>query len=1212
MSNSRSPAERSPAARSPAASNLAASNEAAIDSLLKQPDFSLGGSVLTMNPAMESISMMGHAYHAPGEDEEDEDWTRRAWELFSRTAKRGVLDIEQFVAWAAELNVECDPALVQRILPEDQHRSITFDNAIKTLEIVPTFGQTDEVADDGNESSEGTTKLGFFEYVWRVWLCGEKEEGQNYSLAVQCHLSPRFWLLFNAALVFILISAAIITLISFLWLDNARSRDRTTLKQFQETLAFIMRTVAATSLDISGRDLQDQVVTLSRWMERLWVLQLEESRGKLLAEMSQNIVFLNNEVTTFIDLDVSEMSERMLRYANVIDGQALGIPLIVAMVKKWIARSPHWDVVVYNNGLNFTQWSSINSTVAASNFFHTRCYRELQSQRSGMDRRAIGLDGRNESVLLWRSFFSEGAGVCMSLSRNAQRLFGRHKVIDTINDINRQTFERPAIEFSSVRPELMVAANTMVNVNGLDVRQFSILTRKKFYVPICSNPGDVANCMAFEDVLFDCYNSSNIGGGCSTPRVEHRVYYTTDPVQTVLVYLPSIDAVVAQSVLVSSIRQDFKDRMIRIVEDINANLDSTIEIVWAARNQVGKIIPQVTSFRFAQDCYVECKRIPESVNGIVNTFLTQDRGFALYPDYRPAPIMGAFSYLQQDLDMVLAVERDVTELRQLKLQEIAASVDAMNRNFEDNTEVTLFRQQGMPVSATFDPFEPCADNAICTYGGELGILARTDCPDCLRQPTNLPLTVEYVNALRFPQRCPTCNMSNSVQPTANNEIAITAFQNPTTQSAQYSTDHTDYGETQVTYFVTFLSRFSTFLQVKRDIQETEQPVVQSISILVVIACCLVFAGVIGLVILSRRTLNRIEEEWRTYKDSIEAEKQKFDEMIREIVPASVLSRFRRGQRAVAEAHTSVSYAYIDICGFSERMKGRGAREVVRTSAYYFILYDAVATKYALFRLKTFGDVAVYAAGLESKKSDPAGAQGAFAVASFAGYLIQLLSSVFAHFPQRLPQLSETFKNEPDVPMTIIPLRIGLHTGPVTSGLVDTGGTPFYEHYGTTLALSHRLQATCQPSKAHASSTFKELVESVDARNTFEFDSLRKTMVKGRGTITSYPIRSVQLVIDDFLLYKMRIEYAQRMFMFSHKTGMRERGTEGEGTVSDSTSVSQSTYKSARSSKYGSHKSSSDNSEVEASGYSSSDSSTNHTTSTKGPSRNRPPALIDVL
>jgi class 3 adenylate cyclase len=272
---------------------------------------------------------------------------------------------------------------------------------------------------------------------------------------------------------------------------------------------------------------------------------------------------------------------------------------------------------------------------------------------------------------------------------------------------------------------------------------------------------------------------------------------------------------------------------------------------------------------------------------------------------------------------------------------------------------------------------------------------------------------------------------------------------------------------------------------------------------------------------------------------MELEKLKFDAMIQEHIPSQLLLKFRQhGLRCITDSHSAVSVAFVDIPNFSDRIKSFAPRQVVRIVAYYFHVYNAVALKFKVFRLKSFGDASVFISGVNKEPTDDAGrdtaAQDAFVIGSFCGYIIQLFSPSFSHFPQRLASFAESFKHETDGPMAaMVKVRCGMHSGPATSGMIDVGKTPSFEVYGPTLSLCQRMQATALPGRASASATFKELIETVDATGVFEFDAVKRAVVRGRGTVSSYPVKSVQLAVDEVLLHQLKIEHAQAMQAFRH-------------------------------------------------------------------------------
>lgn len=1080
---------------------------------------------------------------------DEEDWHTRAWELFMRMSRRGVIGIDELAIFAVELNVDCDLALVKKLVPESKWDAVTFDMAMVALEKIPQTVLADDNADsEGEEADTNVVVVGPLEYLWRVILCGHREPDKTYEVAVQHRLSPQFWLLFNAALVFIVVSAAIILLMSLLWLSTSMSRERQSLASFQSTLHYFLQTMSSSALKIESADIEDQVATLSRWIEFMWVTELNELRAHLGTEITSYSGLVEGAAADAVNLSLEALQTKVDALADITGAtgasrgaggttaDVLTQSTIIALAKLWTRNTP-WRAVVYDLFNNRVAYSDAAEGVV---FATTRCFSAIAGPKqagSVVERNVRGLTSANDTVV-FRQFPFATCGVCFSLSRRGQSALAVTHITPLLEAINAKAKLSPVPtspqELILIAPSTYFRATQPPPVASANENVLLVAAPADLPTPIqCQSSWPPPNCTVFMNLARECYRRR-----CTAQR-NVSWHYTMDQAIMYFQYVASFDFVLAIAVSEAVFLEVYRDRIVSTVNFINPRFESTTEIVVSAFSGTGTVIPQITDLRFKDACRGVCRRYPQYASPLYQALRKQGTTADLYMDYRPEPVIGAFSFTGDGLGTVFSVERDVAEVRTDSLVSLARALDGLNDAVGDSTEVMLFHNQGLPLTATIALDTPCDDEDVCVTVPGVGVVARRSCPDCTAVPrsTTTSSVVEYVTKVRYPNRCPVnyrCNRSSKVQPNADNSIGKLMLAGKTEQTVALS--GFDYSGVEIIGTASYLVNYSTVLHIKRDREEIYDPVLRSILTLVGVSVGLVVSGVLGLVFLSRRTLNKIEAEWKTYKRSIESEQTKFDEMLREIVPSTVFARFQRGQRAVTETHQCLSFAFVDICSFSEKCKGLNAKHVVRLAAYYFALYDVVASKMQIFRLKCFGDVCLFVSGLDQPKTAANGSRGAMDIARFAGTLIQLLSPVYAHFPMLQPLLLEVFKGEPVEPVTMMPVRIGLHSGPSTSGLIDIGKTPFYELYGATLGVCQRLQGTCPPAKAHASGMFKELVESADNDGMFEFDSMRKTMVKGRGAIASYPIKSVHLPIDEFILNRLKIEFAQSMHDYQNKDG----------------------------------------------------------------------------
>ncbi|HRK05543.1 MAG TPA: adenylate/guanylate cyclase domain-containing protein [Chlorobiota bacterium] len=174
----------------------------------------------------------------------------------------------------------------------------------------------------------------------------------------------------------------------------------------------------------------------------------------------------------------------------------------------------------------------------------------------------------------------------------------------------------------------------------------------------------------------------------------------------------------------------------------------------------------------------------------------------------------------------------------------------------------------------------------------------------------------------------------------------------------------------------------------------------------------------------RRTAEREAE-----RDAARQEAKLQRRLLEALVPDWIADRMIAGESPIADAHENVAVLFVDIVGFTSSTVDFAPSELRSYIETAYSLWDTVASKHGAVPIKTIGDGWMATIGLRPTDSDITHRALELAV--------DLLTSSTA------------------------PIRIGLHVGPVISGVVSTSRLAF-DIWGRTVNLAARLEAAAPP------------------------------------------------------------------------------------------------------------------------------------------------------
>jgi len=207
--------------------------------------------------------------------------------------------------------------------------------------------------------------------------------------------------------------------------------------------------------------------------------------------------------------------------------------------------------------------------------------------------------------------------------------------------------------------------------------------------------------------------------------------------------------------------------------------------------------------------------------------------------------------------------------------------------------------------------------------------------------------------------------------------------------------------------------------------------------------------------------------------ALEAEMEKSDRLLLNVLPAAVSARLKDGERTIADEYPAVSILFADIVAFTPLAAHLSAGEVVALLGSLFSRFDDIVAERGLEKIKTIGDCYMAAGGLPSELED------------HACHVVDL----------GLAMLVEAART--DVARPPVALRIGVHSGAAVGGVI--GSRKFaYDVWGDTVNVASRLQEHGIPGRIHVSEATWRLIG-----DRFECESRGAIALRGHGDMNTF-------------------------------------------------------------------------------------------------------------
>ncbi|MCY7394458.1 MAG: adenylate/guanylate cyclase domain-containing protein, partial [Leptolyngbyaceae cyanobacterium CAN_BIN12] len=208
-----------------------------------------------------------------------------------------------------------------------------------------------------------------------------------------------------------------------------------------------------------------------------------------------------------------------------------------------------------------------------------------------------------------------------------------------------------------------------------------------------------------------------------------------------------------------------------------------------------------------------------------------------------------------------------------------------------------------------------------------------------------------------------------------------------------------------------------------------------------------------------------------------AEQEKSERLLLNILPHSIAERLKHQSDSIADNFTEVTVLFADIVGFTQLSAQMSPEKLVNLLNQVFSLFDQLAARHNLEKIKTIGDAYMVVAGLPEARANH--------VAAIADMALEMQQSLIL----LNQQIGQTLN-----------IRVGIHTGPVVAGVI--GLKKFaYDLWGDTVNTASRMESSGIPGEIQVTQITYDCL-----KQDYRFEERGTIPIKGKGDMTTYLLK----------------------------------------------------------------------------------------------------------
>uniref|UniRef100_A0A8R1HG75 Guanylate cyclase n=1 Tax=Caenorhabditis japonica TaxID=281687 RepID=A0A8R1HG75_CAEJA len=209
--------------------------------------------------------------------------------------------------------------------------------------------------------------------------------------------------------------------------------------------------------------------------------------------------------------------------------------------------------------------------------------------------------------------------------------------------------------------------------------------------------------------------------------------------------------------------------------------------------------------------------------------------------------------------------------------------------------------------------------------------------------------------------------------------------------------------------------------------------------------------------------SNLEDEVQARMKELTEEKKRSDVLLYRMLPKQVAEKLKLGQSVEPETFDCVTIFFSDVVSFTTLASRCTPLQVVNLLNDLYTTFDAIIEQHDVYKVETIGDGYLCVSGLPHRN----GNEHAKEVSSMSFALLKAIKTFkIAHLPKER-----------------INIRVGLHTGPVVTGVVGMT-MPRYCLFGDSVNTASRMESNGKPGRVHISTEcMKFLTETIGGYTT---------------------------------------------------------------------------------------------------------------------------------